>query len=76
MNTEPLSKAKSGRPRQRGTALIVVIILLSIIVMFALSNVRTLDHLGRELRLLEVQQLRNLPAAIPRLPTNNSKQPG
>jgi Tfp pilus assembly protein PilX len=41
---------------QRGTAIIVVIAIISILLIFAMGNVRTLDHLGKELRLLDQQQ--------------------
>ena len=53
------------RPRQRqsGSAVIVVMALLAILLVYVAGNIRTLSHLGRELRLLERQQTRRLQTA-------------
>jgi hypothetical protein len=42
---------------------IVVIALLAIILVYVAGNLRTLNILGRELKLLEQQQIRRLQAA-------------
>jgi len=45
---------------------IVVMALLAIILIFVAGNLRTLTNLGRELKLLERQQIRRLQSASPR----------
>jgi hypothetical protein len=52
--------------RQSGSAVIVVIALLAIILIYVAGNLRTLTHLGRELKLLERQQIRRIQGASPR----------
>ena len=49
--------------RQSGSAVIVVIALLAILLVYVAGNIRTLSNLGRELRLLERQQIRRLQTA-------------
>jgi len=49
--------------RQSGSAVIVVMALLAIIMVYVAANIRTLHSLGRELRLVERQQTRRLHAA-------------
>ena len=53
------------RPRrgERGSAVIVVIALLAIVLLYLGANVRTLNSLGRELKLIERQQTRRLEQA-------------
>ncbi|MGD0258914.1 MAG: hypothetical protein ABSD29_03725 [Verrucomicrobiota bacterium] len=51
------------RRRQAGSAVIVVMALLAIILVYLAANLRTLDSLGRELKLLERQQTRRLQTA-------------
>ncbi len=56
----------SGCPhRQTGSAVIIVLALLAILLVYMAGNIRTLSNLGRELRLLERQQIRRLQAAAP-----------
>ncbi len=55
--------------RQAGSAVIVVMALLAIILVYVAGNLRTLHYLGRELKLLELQQTRRLQTAAP---TTNS----
>ena len=55
--------------RQAGSAVIIVMALLAIILVYVASNLRTLNSLGRELKLLELQQTRRLLTATP---TTNS----
>jgi hypothetical protein len=52
--------------RQSGSAVIVVMALLAIILIYVAGNLRTLTNLGRELKLLERQQIRRLQNASPR----------
>jgi len=51
---------RSARPRQRGSAVIVVIALLSIVLIYIAGNVRTLHFLTHEIRLVEQRQVRRL----------------
>ncbi len=46
--------------RQSGSAVIVVMALLALMLIYVAGNLRTLSSLGRELRLLERQQTRRL----------------
>jgi hypothetical protein len=48
--------------RQSGSAVIVVIALLALILVYVAGNLRTINSLGRELKLLERQQTRRLQA--------------
>jgi len=54
--------ASRPRRRQSGSAVIVVMALLTIIMVYVASNLRTINSLGRELKLLERQQIRRLQA--------------
>jgi hypothetical protein len=45
---------------------IVVMALLAIILVYVAGNLKTLANLGRELKLLERQQIRRLQSASPR----------
>ncbi len=47
-------------PRQSGSAVIVVMALVAIILVYVAGNLKTLANLGRELKLLERQQIRRL----------------
>jgi hypothetical protein len=49
--------------RQSGSAVIVVMALLAIILIYVAGNLRTLTNLGRELKLLERQQIHRLQSA-------------
>jgi hypothetical protein len=51
------------RRRQSGSAVIVVMALLAIILVYVAGNLRTLNNLGRELNLVERQQTRRLQRA-------------
>ena len=48
--------------RESGSAVIVVFALLAIILVYVAANLRTINSLGRELKLLERQQTRRLQA--------------
>jgi hypothetical protein len=66
------------RPAQRGVAVIVVLALLAIILLYVGANARTLYYLGRELKLVERQQLQRLAQPFPRtnsLPATNPRAP-
>ena len=59
-----LLSVHASRPRQSGSAVIIVLALLTILLIYVTGNIRTLSSLGRELRLLEHQQtLRLQPTA-------------
>ena len=51
------------RRRQSGSAVIVVLALLAIILVYVAGNLRTLNNLGRELKLVERQQIHRLQTA-------------
>ena len=53
------------RGRERGMAVLVVIVLLSIMAVFVLSNGRALGQLKQELKLVEKRQLRRLEPKPP-----------
>jgi predicted metalloprotease len=55
--------AHGPRRGERGSAVIVVIALLAIVLLYLGANVRTLNSLGRELKLIERQQTRRLEQA-------------
>ena len=68
--TEPLMKIRCSpvsRRRQHGSAVIVVIALVAIVLIYVAGNVRTLHFLTREVKLVEQRQVRRLAAIkIPR----------
>ena len=54
----------SRSPRRRaGSAVVVLIAILAILLIYVAANLRTLANLGRELRLLERQQTHRLRVA-------------
>jgi len=61
--THHVSHGTPRRRRQSGSAVIVVMALLAIILVYVAGNLRTLNNLGRELRLVERQQTRRLQRA-------------
>ena len=63
-----LSSFHASRPprRQSGSAVIVVMALLAIILIYVAGNLRTLTNLGRELKLLERQQIHRLQNVAPK----------
>ena len=81
--THHASRPTPRRRRESGSAVIVVMALLAIILVYVAGNLRTLNSLGRELKLLERQQTHRLqttsqptnsPPAIT-VPTNNVSSP-
>ena len=52
--------AAEPRRREQGMAVIVVMALVSILLIYVACNIRTLSHLGHELKLLEQRQVRRL----------------
>jgi len=56
----------SKRAKQRGVAVIVVLALLAIILLYIGANARTLYYLGREIKLIERQQIQRLAKPQPR----------
>lgn len=51
---------------QRGSAVIIIMGLIALILIYVAANVRTLTNLGRELRLLERQQTMRLQHLAPK----------
>jgi len=52
------------RSSERGTAVIVMIAFLAILLVYLAANVLTLSHLGHELTLLEQKQTRRLAQQV------------
>jgi hypothetical protein len=52
--------------RESGSAVIVIMALLAILLLYMAYNIQTLANLGRELRLLERQQTRRLQTTAPK----------
>jgi hypothetical protein len=52
--------SRRSRGRQGGFAVLVVLALLTLVLIFVGANLRTLDILKRELKLVERQQIRRL----------------
>ncbi len=64
VHTSRFTLRVSRQPRrQSGSAVIVVLALLAIMLVYVASNLRTLYSLGCELRLLERQQVHRLQTA-------------
>ena len=69
MNLSPRHASRStfhvsrSTDRQSGSAVIVVIALLALLLLYVAGNLRTINTLGRELKLLERQQTRRLQTA-------------
>ncbi|HOX58973.1 MAG TPA: hypothetical protein PLC99_18980 [Verrucomicrobiota bacterium] len=57
---QPTPFRSRPRHRQRGSAVIIVLALLVIMLIYVAGNIRTLQSLGRELRLIEQQQTQRL----------------
>ncbi len=53
---------KLQRPRrnQRGMAVIAIMVIISILLIYLMGNARTLNYLGRELKVIEKKQLLRL----------------
>ncbi len=67
-----IAKVISGpRPRHQegGFATLIIIVILSLLLIYLMGNVRTLHYLGRDLRMVEVQQQRRLQRQAPVLVT-------
>ena len=62
-------KAFSILHSQQGMAVIVLMVLISIIFLYITVNARTLQHLSRELKIIERRQLQRL--SPPNLKTNS-----
>ena len=59
----PLRSAWRSRSRERGSAVIVVLVCLALVFAYLAGNARTLHYLGRELKLIERQQTQRLAAS-------------
>ena len=63
MRTTPLSSSPNlprRRPGENASAVVVVLLLIALILIYIGANIRTLHYLGRDLRLVEKQQIRRL----------------
>ena len=64
-----ITLSTSSRRKQNGSAVLIVLILLGILLMFIAGNTRTLNQLKREINLIEQKQLkRQAASAIPGAP--------
>jgi len=54
-----VSRAKHAG-REQGSAAMVVIAIVAIVLLYVASNLRTLDHLNREIKLVERRQIHRL----------------
>lgn len=64
-----------GRRQEAGMAVIVMIVLLGIVLAYVASNARTLDALGRDLRLIERHQTNRWNRASTAAPGTVSMSP-
>lgn len=56
----------ASQPRQHGSAIVVVLALLGIMLLYVAANLRALHHLGRQLKYVEQRQIQRLnPRAAP-----------
>ena len=51
--------------RNHGSAVVVMIVLLGLMLIFVFANVKTLHFMKRELKLIETRQLQRLSATAP-----------
>ena len=58
--------------RDHGSAVVVMIVLLGLMLIFVFANVKTLHFMKRELKLIETRQLQRLNARV--LVTNQAAQ--
>jgi len=59
MNTRA-KKPRCSPTGEKGVAVIVVLVILAILFLYIAANARSLHYLGREIKLVEQQQLRRL----------------
>ena len=59
-----LAESAVVRRSERGSAVIVMIAFLALLLVYLAANVLTLSHLGHELRLLEQKQTRRLAQQV------------
>lgn len=68
-----------ARPQERGTAVIVVVVLLGIMMLYVAANIRSLSNLHTEIKQVEQEQLRHWqkvrPAGAPKTVTPEPVQP-
>jgi hypothetical protein len=63
---------RNASRHDHGSAVVVVIVLLGLMLIFVFANLKTLHFIDRELKLIEKRQLQRLSATVPA--TNNSNQ--
>lgn len=63
------TRTSSPTRRQDGVAIVVILAMLVIMLLYVAANVRALDYLGRELKLLEQRQVQRLNSST--APTNS-----
>jgi hypothetical protein len=56
----PRREAPRRPTHQSGTAVIVVLVIIAILMIYVAANIRTLNNVGRELKLIEQKQVRRL----------------
>jgi len=54
-----------------GSAVLVIIVLLGLMLIFVFANLKTLHFMDRELKLIEKRQLQRLGAMVPATNTSN-----
>ena len=72
LDTKP-ARTSHRQTRRSGTAVLVVLVIISILMVYVAGNLRTLDALGKQLKLIEKKQEQrlksitttNTPSAIP-----------
>jgi hypothetical protein len=71
MNLAPPSEIHSGKaPSERGSALLIVLVVLTLVISLGIGNSIALAHLKREIRRIEERQLDRYGAAL--ISTNRS----
>ncbi len=56
----PGHRIKARRRHEQGSAALVVIAILAIVLIYVASNLKTLEHLNREIKLVERRQIHRL----------------
>jgi len=70
-----ISHSNHARRHERGSATLIVFILLSIMAILVVANVRSAVRLQREIRQLETKQIQRLQAPAPTQAKGNATRP-
>jgi hypothetical protein len=73
---QTVNPVSAQRRHQKGMAVIVVLVLVSILLIYLAFNLGTLARLRRELQLLERQQTRRLQVGATSASTSTNQLPG